>query len=76
MNTNATNDSTDDRLLSVRAAARLLGVGKTKLYQLVQRGCLPVVYIDRLTRIPSAAVAAFVIAHTSPALGGAGRRAE
>lgn len=38
-------------LLKVPEAANLLGLGRTKLYELIARGDIPVVRIDRSVRI-------------------------
>lgn len=38
-------------LLGVEAAATLLGIGRTKMYELIQRGEIPVVRIGRRTLV-------------------------
>lgn len=39
-------------LLRVEEAAKVLGVGRTKVYELIGRGEMPVVRIGRCVRIP------------------------
>jgi len=41
-------------LLRAEEVARLLGIGRTKVYELIGRGELPVVRIGRLVRVPRA----------------------
>ena len=48
------------RLVSVIEAARLLGVGRSTLYELMGNGDLKVVHIGRSARIPVGSVDAFV----------------
>ena len=47
-------------LLRVSEAAVLLGIGRSKAYELVKAGQLPVVRIDRSVRIPLAALQTWV----------------
>ena len=47
-------------LLTVVEAGRLLSVGRTTVYELIQRGELQTVHIGRSVRIPVAAVTDFV----------------
>lgn len=47
-------------LLRVEEAARRLSIGRTKTYELMTAGELPVVRIGRAVRIPTAAVEAWV----------------
>ncbi len=47
-------------LLRPAEAAALLGIGRTKLYELLSSGRLASVQIDRSRRVPRASVAAFV----------------
>lgn len=47
-------------LLSVPEAARLLGIGRTTVYELIAGGQLEVVHIGRSIRVPTAAIDAFV----------------
>lgn len=49
------------RLLSVPEAARLLGIGRTTVYELISNGELETVKIGRSTRVPLDAVDAFVM---------------
>jgi excisionase family DNA binding protein len=48
------------RLITVPEAARVLGLGRSKTWQLVQRGELPVVRIGRSVRVPTDALATWV----------------
>ena len=43
-------------LLRVEEAAKVLGVGRTKVYELIGRGEMPVVRIGRCVRIPRRAL--------------------
>jgi excisionase family DNA binding protein len=47
-------------LLTVVGAARMLGIGRTTIYDLIARGQLDVVHIGRAARIPVASVDRFV----------------
>ncbi|HZU60732.1 MAG TPA: helix-turn-helix domain-containing protein [Solirubrobacteraceae bacterium] len=57
-------------LLRVEEAARLLRIGRSKLYQLLARGELPVVRIGRSVRIPRRALEEWIEAHTVSGLYG------
>ena len=57
-------------LLRVEEAARLLRIGRSKLYQLLARGELPVVRIGRSVRIPRRALEEWIAAHTMSGLHG------
>jgi excisionase family DNA binding protein len=48
------------RLVTINCAARLLGVGRTTLYEQIAAGDLQVVHIGRATRVPISAIDAFV----------------
>ena len=48
------------RLVSVDAAAQLLGVGRTTVYDLINRGALPSMKIGRRTLLPIDGIDAFV----------------
>ena len=48
------------RLLTIREAGELLGVGRTTVYELIANDELEVVHIGRSARIPTAAVDDFV----------------
>ena len=56
----------DRLLLTVAEAAAMLGVGRTKAYELIAGGQLQVVHIGRAARVPVAAVHRYVEALTSP----------
>jgi excisionase family DNA binding protein len=47
-------------LLSLREVAERLSLGKTKVYELVQRGQLSHIHIGRAVRVPTSALEAFV----------------
>lgn len=48
------------RLLTIREAAQVLGVGRTTVYELIANDELEVVHIGRSARIPTAAVDEFI----------------
>lgn len=48
------NDVTSDDLLRPDQVGKILGVGRTKLYEMVRAGELPVIRIGRLVRVPRA----------------------
>ena len=50
----------DDRLLTADEVADRLGIGRTKVYDLINRGELLSITIDRCRRIPASAVDAFI----------------
>jgi len=50
----------EKRLLKMLEAAEVIGVGRTKIYELVASGELPCVHIGRPVRIPMAAIEDFV----------------
>ena len=47
-------------LLTVPEAARVLGIGRSTVYELVARGDLAFVHIGRSSRVPVAAIAAYI----------------
>ena len=49
-----------DRLLHPDEAARLLGIGRTKVYELMRSGRLEFVRIDTCRRVPMDALVAYV----------------
>jgi len=51
---------TDQLLLTPVEAARTLGIGRSKLYELLQTGVLESVHIGACRRIPTEAVSALV----------------
>ena len=51
-------------LLRPLEAAAALGIGKTKIYELILKRQIPVVRIGRATRIPEAGLAEFIARHT------------
>ena len=48
------------RLLKIPEAALMLGLGRSKLYELIQRESIKVVRIDRAVRIPASEVDRFL----------------
>lgn len=56
----------DRLLLTVTEAATMLGVGRTKAYELIAGGQLQVVHIGRAARVPVAAVHRYVDGLVSP----------
>lgn len=53
-------------LLKVHEAAAMLGIGRTKAYELIGRGELHVVHIDGAARVPLVAVQRYVDRLMSP----------
>ena len=56
----------DRLLLTVTEAATMLGVGRTKAYELIAGGQLQVVHIGRSARVPVVVVHRYVEALASP----------
>jgi excisionase family DNA binding protein len=56
----AATPSTSPLLLTIKEVAAALRCGRTCVYELMGRGELPAIKLGRLTRIPAAAVDAFV----------------
>jgi excisionase family DNA binding protein len=52
--------TTEPKLLRVEDAARLLSLGRSKAYELVAAGELPVVRIGRSVRVPAMALDQYV----------------
>ena len=52
-------------LLRAEECARILGLGRSKVFQMMQRGELPVVRIGRSVRIPARALELWVNERTS-----------
>lgn len=47
-------------LVTVVEAARLLGIGRSKLYELIGNGIIPTVLVGRARRVPVASLTDFV----------------
>jgi excisionase family DNA binding protein len=54
-------------LLRVEEAARVLGIGRTKVYELIAREELPVVRLGRAVRIPRVGLSTWIEMHTTGA---------
>jgi excisionase family DNA binding protein len=50
----------EQQLLRIEEAARVLGLGRSKTYELVRAGTLPVVHIGSAVRVPAAALERFI----------------
>ncbi|HEX6349874.1 MAG TPA: helix-turn-helix domain-containing protein [Candidatus Dormibacteraeota bacterium] len=51
-------------LLNAEETARLLGLGRTKVYEMLAAGELPVIHIGRSVRVPRAALADWIAGRT------------
>jgi excisionase family DNA binding protein len=51
-------------LLRAHEVARLLGIGRSKTYELIARGELPSLRIGRLVRVPRHALERWIADHT------------
>ncbi len=51
-----TSDRTDSWLLDSREVSELLGIGRTKVFQMMARAELPVVHLGRCVRVPRQAL--------------------
>jgi excisionase family DNA binding protein len=58
-------------LYTVEEVAQMLGLGRTKVYELIKLGEIPSVRISRARRVSGDAVTAFIARLTSPATGAA-----
>ena len=57
--------ASDALLLDSREVARLLGIGRTKAFQLMARQTIPTVHIGRCARVPLAALQVWIQQNTS-----------
>jgi len=57
-------------LLDSRQVARLLGIGRTKTFQLMSQRQLPTVHIGRCVRVPRSALIGWVESQTETGLDG------
>jgi len=55
------------RLLRATEVAALLGLGRSKVYDMMKRGQLPVVRIGKAVRVPAHALEEWIKTHTSNA---------
>jgi excisionase family DNA binding protein len=58
----------DERLLRAPEVAQILGLGRSKVYDMMQSGELPVVHIGRAIRVPMQALQAWIRGRTIAAL--------
>jgi excisionase family DNA binding protein len=56
----------DADLYRIEEAAQVLRIGRSKAYELIRSGELPVVRIGRAVRVPRAALEKWVAAQTAP----------
>jgi len=54
----------DSLLLDSREVARLLRIGRTKAFQMISCGQLPVIRIGRCARVPRSALELWILEHT------------
>lgn len=57
--------TSDALLLDSRQVARLLGIGRTKAFQLMARRTIPTVHVGRCVRVPLAALQTWIESNTS-----------
>jgi excisionase family DNA binding protein len=55
------------RLLKAKEVATILGLGRSKVYEMMERGQLPVVHIGTAVRVPLNALLAWIEEHTEKA---------
>lgn len=63
-----TSAATDTWLLDSREVSRVLGIGRTKVFQMMARAELPVVRVGRCVRVPRAALDQWMQSRTVPAI--------
>lgn len=61
-----TSAATDTWLFDSREVSRVLGIGRTKVFQMMARAELPVVRIGRCVRVPRAALDQWMQSRTVP----------
>jgi len=66
--TNASLDGSEPLVLDSRELSQLLVIGRTKAYQMMARGEVPVIRIGRCVRVPRAALASWIVERTSPVM--------
>jgi excisionase family DNA binding protein len=50
----------------IREACRMTGIGRSKLYELIEAGDIEVIKVGRMTLVPVAGLEAFIAAHREP----------
>jgi excisionase family DNA binding protein len=66
----ASSDMDDRLLLRLPEVAARLGLGRSTVYELIQRGELPVIHVGRAVRVPVAALLRWVERQTDAAVDG------
>ncbi len=66
----------DRELLRADEAARVLGIGRSKVFEMLRAGELPVVRMGRSVRIPRQALSAWIAARTEDPLSRSRRAAD
>lgn len=59
----------DRMLLDSREVGEILGIGRTKVFEMMARAEIPVVRIGRLVRVPKPALMAWIVERTSASEG-------
>jgi excisionase family DNA binding protein len=57
----------EPELLRISECSQILGIGRSKIYQLVAAGDLPVIRIGRAVRVPRRALSAWIEARQATA---------
>jgi len=56
-------DSTRRLTVRIREACHMTGIGRSKLYELIQEGEIEVIKIGAMTLVPVASLEAFIASH-------------
>ena len=73
MNAENTNTTPEPELLRVNEAAKLLALGRTKVYEMAERGEIPALKIGSAVRIPRRKLLAWIDAQATSADSDGGR---